>query len=84
MSPAVQLRLILPSVARLDLTDEQRDVLVRTLRQIVDSESLSAVAAYPLSAAEWLSRWTHRVQPMDRRAGQIHTAGEAKNMSLTR
>jgi hypothetical protein len=38
MSPAVQLRLVLPSVARLDLTDEQRDVLVRTLRQIVDSD----------------------------------------------
>ena len=40
-SAPVQLRLILPSMARLDLTDEERDQLVRALRGIVDNDRFS-------------------------------------------
>ncbi len=38
MSPAVQLRLILPSVTRLDLDEDERDALLSTLRAIVDND----------------------------------------------
>jgi hypothetical protein len=37
-SAPVQLRLILPRMARLDLTDDERDELVRALRGIVDND----------------------------------------------
>jgi len=40
-SAPVQLQLILPSMARLDLTDEERDELVRALRGIVDNDRFS-------------------------------------------
>ena len=42
-SRPVQLRLILPSVTRLDLDEDQRDVLIRTLRDRV------AADRFPLS-----------------------------------
>jgi hypothetical protein len=42
-SRPVQLRLILPSVTRLDLDEDQRDVLIRTLREIVAADK------FPLS-----------------------------------
>ncbi len=37
-SAPVQLRLILPDVARLDLDEDERDALLSTLRQIVDND----------------------------------------------
>jgi hypothetical protein len=37
-SAPVQLRLILPSMARLDLTDEEREELVRELRGLIDGD----------------------------------------------
>jgi hypothetical protein len=37
-SAARQLTLILPSMARLDLTDDERDELLRALRGIVDND----------------------------------------------
>ena len=37
-SAARQLSLILPNMARLDLTEEEREVLVQTLRQIIDGD----------------------------------------------
>jgi hypothetical protein len=49
-SHPVQLRLILPSVTRLDLDEDQRDVLIRTLREIV------AADRFPLSPRVRCSR----------------------------
>jgi len=37
-SAAVQLALILPEMTRLDLTDAERDELVRALRRIIDND----------------------------------------------
>ena len=44
MPSAVQLALDLPAMARLDLSDEERDELVRALREMIDGDR------FPLSA----------------------------------
>jgi hypothetical protein len=49
-SAPVQLRLILPSMARLDLTDEERAELVRELRSLIDG--VPALAAHPAAEGD--------------------------------
>ncbi len=52
MSPAVQLRLILPGVSRLDLDEDERDALLSTLRQIVDNDRFPLSPRIPMPAPD--------------------------------
>jgi hypothetical protein len=54
-SAPVQLRLILPAMERLDLTDDERDELLRLLRRH-RGRPLSAVGACGISCRSWSRR----------------------------
>src|SRR5262249_50084714 len=65
LMPAVQLALMLPEMARLDLTDDEREVLARTLRQLIDGDRFPLSPASASCGRSWRS-WSRRQRPSSR------------------